>query len=106
MSRTKRFLFENHAVDEPAKATLRAEFSERLSKLPVRIATRRKNKRPGRRWDPLWPSSLAKAARELAIEALRVNDGMFVATGEDAARLIERAEGIQSATEAKIYPPQ
>jgi hypothetical protein len=92
MSRSKRFLFETHVDDEAAKAVLRVALDARRASLQVRIATRRKNRWHGRRWDPLWPGALATAARELGIDALTVNDGIYVANAAEADRVRVRAE--------------
>lgn len=58
----------------------------------MRIPTRRKNPLHGRRWDPNWPSCLSRAARDLGVEAVNINDGLFVATEVEAERVKERAQ--------------
>lgn len=92
MSATKRLLFGGGLQSEPFKSAWSVELDEARARLTVRIPTRRKNRLRGQRWDPLWPSCLERAARELGIEAVRINDGIFVATDADAPRLKEHAQ--------------
>lgn len=92
MSATKRLLFGGCLQSEPFKSAWSAKREELESRLTVRIPTRRKNPLYGRRWDPHWPSCLARAARELGIETVRINDGMFVATDEEAERVRTEAQ--------------
>ena len=92
MSATKRLLFGGGRQSEPLKSAWKAKLEELEARLTVRIPTRRKNPLQGRRWDPLWPSCLARAARELGIETVQINDGMFVATDEDAGRVQAHAQ--------------
>jgi hypothetical protein len=72
----------------------------------VRIPTRRKNPLYGRRWDPRWPNCLARAAREFGIEAVHVNDGMFVATAAEAARVKERAQELWDEFAERLRKPR
>ncbi len=92
MSATKRLLFGGGLQAELFKSEWSAKLDELEARLTVRIPMRRKNPLYGRRWDPTWPSCLEQAARELGIEAVNINDGMFVATDADARRVKERAQ--------------
>lgn len=87
MSATKRLLFGGGLHSEPFKPAWSAKLEELEARLTVRIPMRRKNPLHGRRWDPIWPSCLARAARELRIETVQINDGMFVATDAEADRV-------------------
>lgn len=104
MSRTKTFLFERLAIDEPIKADIRADQDALRARLTVRIPTRRKHPAYGRKWDPLWPSNLAAAARELGIENVGINDGIFVATRQDVDRILDRATTIRAELDSKRRP--
>jgi hypothetical protein len=92
MSATKRVLFGGGLQSEPFKSEWGAKLDELQSRLNVRIPTRRTNPLYGRRWDPNWPSCLSRSARDLGIEAVNINDEMFVATDADAERVKERAQ--------------
>ena len=92
MSATKRLLFGGGLQSEPFKSAWSGRLDELLARLTVRIPTRRKNPFYGRRWDPHWPGCLARAARDLGIEAVQVNDGLFVASDADAGRIREQAQ--------------
>lgn len=92
MSATKRLLFGGGVQSEPCKSTWSAKLEDLQVRLTVRIPMRRKNHMYSRRWDPHWPSCLARAGRELGIETVQINDGMFVATAEDSDRVKTRAQ--------------
>lgn len=92
MSASKNLFFGKLPSSHPAKAELLGRLEEKQERLSVRIPTRRKNPLFGRRWDPLWPSCLRRAATELGIETLPVNDGLFVATDLDKERVTTRAQ--------------
>lgn len=103
MGFTKSVLFDN----DPAHDGIRKEWAEERDRLfaefTVRLATRRKNQLPGRgRWDPLWPGTLHKAADELGIKSVNINDGMFFRTAEDRDRTRSRAEAIWTDTAARL----
>ena len=92
MSATKRLLFGGGRQSEPFKSAWRAKLDELSARLTVRIPTRRKNPLDGRRWDPHWPYCLSRAARDLGIETVHINGGIFVATDADADRLRDHAQ--------------
>lgn len=92
MSATKRLLFGGGIQSEPFKSAWSVKLKELQARLAVRIPTRRKNPLYGRRWDPHWPSCLARAAGELGIETVHINDGMFVATDAEAERVKAHAQ--------------
>lgn len=94
MSATKRLLFNRDRLPETISAQWSAKRDALESRLTVRIPTRRKNTVFGRRWDPLWPSCLRRAADDLSIEFMRVNDGLFVASEHEADRVKARAEAL------------
>lgn len=102
MSATKRLLFGGGLQSEPSRSEWRTKLDELSARLTVRIPTRRKNPLYGRRWDPLWPSCLAQAARELGIETVHVNDGLFVATDADADRLKAHAQQLWNAQAERL----
>jgi hypothetical protein len=106
MSATKRLLFGPGLQSEPFRSERRAKLEELEARLTVRIPTRRKNPLYGRRWDPNWPSCLARAARELGIEAVNINDGMFVATDADAERAKERAQELWERFAERLRKPR
>lgn len=93
MGLTKRALFDN----DPAHDGIRQHWAEERDRLfaefTVRLPTRRKNRLlGGGRWDSLWPGSLAKAANELNIDHIGINDGMFFRTVEERERTARRGE--------------
>lgn len=92
MSATKRLLLGGGRQSEPFKSAWSAKLDELSARLTVRIPTRRKNPLYGRRWDPGWPSCLSQAARDLEIETVHINDGMFVATDAEAERVKAHAQ--------------
>jgi hypothetical protein len=92
MSATKLLLFGGGRQSEPFKSEWTAKLRDLEARLTVRIPTRRRNPFPGRRWDPVWPSVLQRAARELAIDTVQINGGMFVSTEADAKRVKEHAQ--------------
>jgi len=102
MSSTKRLLFGGGLKSEPFKSAWNARLDELSARLTVRIPTRRKNPLYGRRWDPHWPFCLTRAARDLGIETMHVNDGIFVATDADAERLKDRAQKIWDEHTARL----
>ena len=96
MSRTKQFVFDRLAADEPRREAMRLELQSVRARLTVRIPTRRRSRRGAGHWDPLWPSMLSKAGSDLGIEMIRVNDGIFVATEQQATELVSRAEELMA----------
>jgi hypothetical protein len=102
LSMSKRFLFGKEPLPESMKAERERNLERLCSTLTVRIPTRRKNRLFGRRWDPLWPSCLAGAARELGIEVLRINDVLLVSSEEDAERIVARAQSLWQSKSARI----
>jgi len=94
MSASKRFLLDGGLQSEPFKSEWKAKLAELQARLTVRIPMRRKNPLPGRRWDPNWPNCLEQAARELGLETVRINDGIFVARDADARRMKDRAQAL------------
>lgn len=95
MSFTKRLLFGNDPAMDGERAKLRAEFDTYRRQFPHRIAGRRRApKGHPRYWHPLWPACLSVSARELGIDTLNINSGVFVRTTEDRDRLIAAAEAM------------
>ena len=94
MSMSKRLLFDRNPLDEPYRERMRREAWERMEGFTHRIATRRRNPAGRPYWDPLWPSSLSRAARELKIEVVLINDGMFTREGPECDSIKARAETI------------
>ena len=92
MSMSKRILFGKEPLPESMRAERQRNLERLQSQFTVRIPTRRKNPFYGRRWDPMWPGCLARAARDLGIESVHVNDGLFVASDSDAERIKEQAQ--------------
>jgi hypothetical protein len=100
MSMTKRILFGNDPRDDAVRERMRAETSNYLSGFPHRIAMNRRNPTGATHWDTSWRMSLEAAARELQLEVVRINGGMF--TREEAQRdsLRSRAEAIWTSKRA------
>ena len=92
MSRTKAFLFDKLPQDEVIRAAMAREWSSRAKEFVVRIPTRRANPQGRPRWDPLWPSCLHKAAQELRIETMQINDGLHLRNIAERDMVLERAE--------------
>jgi hypothetical protein len=105
MSMSKRILFGKEALPESARAERQRNLERLQSRFTVRIPMRRENPHFGRHWDPLWPSCLAGAARELGIEFLTINDGLFVSTDDDAERIMANAQSLWQSKSARIWRP-
>lgn len=94
MSATKRLLFDRNPLDDAARERLREQTSSYLSEFSHRIAMKRRAVTGVRYWDPLWPTSLEQAARELKTDVVRINDGMFTREINERDALRSRAEAI------------
>lgn len=92
MSMTKRILFGRNPIDDPIRERMRREASEYVKDFTHRIAMNRRNPVGRPYWDPLWHSSLNRAARELEIEVVRINGGMFTREVAQRDAIKARAE--------------
>jgi hypothetical protein len=103
MSRTKAFLFDRLPQDDARKAELTAEFKQHAAAFAFRVPTRRKNPLGRPRWDPLWPACLRKAAKELGVETIQINDGLHLRSIEDRELVVERAEALLKEGPSSIF---
>lgn len=93
MSLTKRIFIDRDPAYAEVRRKAAEEIRQHLAAFTHRLPTRRRNRWSARpHWDPLWPSSLAEAARELGIESVNVNDGMLFRTAVDRDAVKVRAE--------------
>lgn len=84
MSLTKRIWIDRDPAYEDVRRKYAEEAATARSQFTFRLATRRRNKLASRpHWDPLWSASLGQVAKELKIDAVNVNGGMFFRTAED-----------------------
>lgn len=93
MSLTKRIFREKDPAFEDVRQNHAISNEEYFKQFPFRLPTRRLPKRPiyNKRWDPLWPSCINKAARELDIETVHINDGIFFKTADQMKLVKDRA---------------
>jgi len=94
MSMSKRLLFGRNPLDDEARERMRRETSSYLAAFPHRLAMKRKGGPGARYWDPRWPMSIEQAVRELGIEVVRVNGGMFTREEDERDGILARAEEI------------
>lgn len=95
MGLTKKILFDNLPEHDHIRDEMRAAASARTDAFPVKIPARRKNQMgTGARWDPAWASHVTKAAKELDIEFIHVNDQICFRSAPEADRVRARAEVI------------
>lgn len=93
MSITKRILFENHPEDDAARAEIKKSNWDYIREFAFRLPCRRKG--PDGRWDSCWPGYLSRAAEQLGIEFVFVNEGMFFRLDEDRAQVLQRAKQLE-----------
>lgn len=95
---------------DPAYAGFRAaqtadawKKANELVALGFRIPTRRRNVFPGAigRWCPFWANRVSRAADELEIEFIHVNDGMYFHTKAERDQTFARAEELWRETLAQ-----
>jgi hypothetical protein len=92
VSLTKRIWIDRDPAYESARREYAEKAAEYRSEFIIRLPIRRRNSLASRpHWDPIWPSSLARAARELEIEIVNVNEGMFFRTVVDRDEVEKRA---------------
>ena len=94
MSMSKRLLFDRNPRDDDARERLRLQTSSYLADFPHRLAMRRRARPDARYWDRRWPMSVEQAVRELDIEVVRINGGMFARERIERDQIITRAEEI------------
>lgn len=95
MSLTKRIFLDKYPASEGVRRKAADAVSDHIGRFTFRIPANRRNKSASHpHWDPFWPSSLSKAAKELGLETTYVNSGCFLRTDEDRAALLTRAEAI------------
>lgn len=95
MGLTKRILFGDDSAHHGIRQAWREAAAERVTAFSFPIKTKRKNRLGlGPYWDPLWPSAVSAALKELGIEAIIVNERYCVRTIEQAQAVRSRAEAI------------
>ena len=95
MSYSKRVLFGDDPADDAARAAIAVSISRTIDAFPCRIPAKRKNRLSSQPyWDPFWPNSIERAAKELCVECIRVNDQICIRTDEELTRVKERAETV------------
>lgn len=93
MSYSKRVLFGDDPADDAARIAIAASAARTIDEFRCKIPMRRKNRlSTAQRWDPVWPNSVTRAAKELGIDYIQVNDQICTRTREEAARVKEKAE--------------
>jgi hypothetical protein len=102
MSMTKRIWFDRHPEDDPIRERLRAEASDDLQPFVHRIAMKRRNSAGRPYWDAFWPVSLNQAARELEIDVVRINGGMFTRQAEERQAIEARAGIVWQSFRARL----
>jgi len=83
---------------------MREEASEFLKPFVHRIAMKRRNPDKHPYWDMFWPVSLNQAARELEIEVVRINGGMFTRDDNERRAIEARAAAIRQTLHDRAYP--
>lgn len=93
MSYSKRVLFGGDPADDGARIAIAVAAAKKIDEFRYKIPMRRKNRLGNTpRWDPFWPNSIERAAKELGIAYIQVNDQICTRTREEAARVKEKAE--------------
>jgi len=93
MSRSKRILFGDDPADDAARTAIAIAAARMIGEFPCKVATRRKNRLGSApRWDPFWANAVTRAARQLWIEVIQVNDQICARTQDEAAKIKETAE--------------
>lgn len=82
---------------DPAYAEVRQKYaeeaSERANQFTFRAALKRRNKAVSNpHWDPIWRNAPYRAAKELGVEHVTINDGIFFRTAEDRQAVLDLAE--------------
>lgn len=93
MSISKRILFERHPEDDEARAKIKKSNWDYVREFTFRLPCRRKGK--DGKWDPCWPSYLARAAEQLDIEFVFVNEGMFFRLDKHRTATLNRAKQLE-----------
>lgn len=93
MSLTKRIWIEKDPAYEEVRRRYAEEAWQHIREFKFRAPLRRRNRcASGPHWDPLWPRSLERAAKDLELEVVRVNNGMFFRTSEQRDAALALAE--------------
>lgn len=107
MSLTKRIWIDRDPAHEDVRRKYAEEAAAARSQFTFRLATRRRNRLASRpHWDPLWSASLDQAAKELKIDAVYVNDGMFFRTAEDRDAVELLAKSLWDQMAARFKRPR
>ena len=93
MSLSKRLIFERHPEDDEARAKMKKSNWAYVEKFKFRLPCRRKTAEG--KWDPVWPSYLVRAAEQLDIEYVFVNEGMFFQRREQCELVRQRAKELE-----------
>ncbi|HEV2818255.1 MAG TPA: hypothetical protein VGW40_13665 [Allosphingosinicella sp.] len=93
MSLTKRIFLENDPAYEDVRRRCGEEAWAYIRQFKFRIPTRRRNRAASYPyWSPLWRTSLQRAVKELGVESVNVNDGLFLRTEADMKAVRALAE--------------
>jgi hypothetical protein len=85
MSYSKRILFGDDGADDGIRQQISQRTRLQLEAFKFKIPRRRRNRlNVGPYWDSWWPSIIESAAKELKIEAVRVNDQLCFKTQVEA----------------------
>lgn len=96
LSLSKRLLFASNPLDSAARAEMRKRNAEYIAQFPYRIAMKRRATSGSQYWDSRWALCLERAVRELEIEVVRVNGGLFTSDENDRDAVRDRAENLRS----------
>lgn len=77
MSASKRLFFDRNSLDDPVRASMQCATANYLSEFTHRLPMKRRATKGLRHWDKLWPISVEQAVRELGVDVVRINGGMF-----------------------------
>lgn len=99
MSISKRILFERHSEDDAARAKIKKSNGDYAAKFTFRLPRRRKG--ADGRWDVAWMWHLDKAADQLGLEYVNINDGMFFETEANRKAVVQRAKELEASYEER-----
>lgn len=92
MSLTKRVWIDRHPDYQDVRERHHAAGIKYKQQFEFRIPLRRRGTKGRPYWEPAWPHCVNAAVKELALDTIQLNSGLYFRTREDLARALAAAE--------------
>jgi hypothetical protein len=95
MSVTKQVWIEKDPPYEDVRQRNHEDAWMHASQFKFRIPLRRRGKRPGQYWDPLWPICVTEAAKRLNLDSVQIDASLSFRTADERDRAKELTNQLQ-----------